>query len=123
MFTSYTSEQVMTSDGNIYLLQYGSYISKEVMEENTKKLDDYFVYLEDDKYYVFLGAYTKIENASKVSKILEMNNLYTYIKNDYLGSSEVIKEIENLEKGMMEEDDNQKILEINHKILEILKKI
>lgn len=113
----------MTSDGNIYLLQYGSYISKNIMEENIKKLDDYFVYEEDNKYYVFLGAYTKLDNANKVSKILEKNNLYTYIKNDYLGNSDVISEIEKLEIKIMEEDDHNKILKINKEILEILKKI
>ena len=112
----------MSSDGNLYLLQYGSYISRDVMEENVKKLDDYFMYEDDDKYYVFLGAYTDLSIAKKVSKILDNKGIYTYIKNDYLGNSEVISKINTLEKSITEEDDEEKINEINKKIIEILKK-
>lgn len=113
----------MTSDGNLYMLQYGSYISKDVMEENVKKLNNYLVYEEDMKYYVFLGAYTDLSIAQKVSKIFENQGLYTYIKNDYLGNSEVIKRISELEKNIFEEEDNVKISAINNKILDILKNI
>ena len=123
MFSSYKNEQVMSSDGNLYLLQYGSYISRDVMEENVKKLDDYFMYEDDDKYYVFLGAYTDLSIAKKVSKILDNKGIYTYIKNDYLGNSEVISKINTLEKNIIMEDDEEKINEINQKIIEILKKL
>ena len=122
MFSSYKNEQVMSSDGNLYLLQYGSYINYDVMEENVKKLDDYLVYELDEKYYVFLGAYTDLTIANKVSKILENKGIYTYIKNDYLGNSDAIGKIRNLEKSIQEEEDYEKIILTNRKILEILKK-
>lgn len=123
MFSSYETTQVMTSDGNLYLLQYGSYISRDVMEENVKKLDDYLTYETDNKYYVFLGAYTDLSIAKKVSKIFENKGLFTYIKNDYLGNSDVISKISSLEKSITMEDDEEKINEINRKIIEILKKL
>lgn len=121
MFTEYHNEKVMTMDGNIYLLQYGSYISKNVMEENVKKLDYYITYEEDGKYYVFIGAYINLENARKVSKIYEDRGIYTYIKNDYIGNSDIINKISKLEVKLENEDNIDKIYEVNKKILEILK--
>ena len=82
VFTTYEVEQVMTSSGNIYLLQYGSYINKDVMKENIKELEDYIVYEHDNKYYVHLGAFTNIDTARKMQKYFEDINIYTYIKND-----------------------------------------
>ncbi len=119
MFSSYKNETVMTMDCNIYLVQYGSYINKEVMMDNLDKLEDYITYEEDNKYYIFLGAYTDILNANRLKQILEEENIYTYIKNDYIGNSEVINKIKDLEKIINEEN----ILDINKKIIEILKNI
>lgn len=110
----------MTMDGNIYLLQYGSYINPYVLEENVKKLDNYISYEEDGKYYVFLGGFTNLENAKKVSKILKDENIFTYIKNDYIGNSEIIRKVNEWEKNIQEEEDSNKILEINNQILKVL---
>ena len=121
LFTTYKTEQVMTSSGNIYLLQYGTYISEEVMNENIKKLDDYIIYNHDNKYYVYIGAYFNIETANKMKKYFENENIYTYIKNDYIFDSEVIENIKRLDKEILNEDNLNKIKENNIKILNILK--
>lgn len=123
MFTTYYNEKTLSSYGNVYLLQYGSYINKNVMEENIKKLDNYISYEDDGKYYVFLGMYTNLENAKKVSKIFEDKNIYTFIKNDYIDNNEIINKITNLEKNITEEEDANKIDEINNKILDEVESI
>lgn len=123
MFSSYQNEQVLSSDGNIYLLQYGSYINQNVMNENIKKLDNYISYEDDGKYYVFLGCFTDLSNAKKMYKIFENKNIYTYIKNDYLGNSEVVNKIKDLEKDIMESDDIKEISNINDEILNLLKNV
>ena len=105
----------MSVDGNIYILQYGSYISRNVMEENVKKLDKYLVIEEDDKYYVYLGIFTKKENALKMQEIYKNINIYTYLKNDYIGDERIIERIENVEKSS---DDLEKITK---KIMDELK--
>ena len=110
----------MNMDGNIYFLQYGSFISYDVMRDNIEKLDDYVIYEEDGKYYVYLGAYTSLENAIKVQSNFENKGIYTYIKNDYLGNSALFKEIEKLDNDALMEEN--KIMDINQKILSILKK-
>ena len=121
LFTTYETEQVMTSSGNIYLLQYGSYINKEIMNENIKRLNEYIVIKQDDKYYVYIGAYINIDTAKKMQKYYENDNIYTYLKNDYLGNPEIIDEISELDKKILDSDNYEDIISNNKKILNILK--
>lgn len=109
----------MTMDGNVYLLQYGSYINKDVMNDNLDKLNDYITYELDNKYYIFLGCFTNLVHANNLKKILEEENIYTYIKNDYIGDSNIINKIKEYEDDI---NDNN-IKDINKKILELLKKM
>ncbi len=120
LFSTYQQEQVMTMDGNIYLLQYGSYINEEVMKENIKKLDNYIVVEEDEKYYVYVGAFINLDNAYKMQEKLKNNNIYTYIKNDYLDLN-IIDKIKKIENKNIESDKD--LLRVNTEILNILKKI
>ena len=122
MFTSYTEEKVMTSDGNIYLLQYGTFINKDVMMDNIKKLDNYLIYELDDKYYVHLGVFTKYDTALKMQKIFEQDNIYTYLKNDYLSNMDLINQINELDEEIFNEKNVNKIKNINNEILNIVKK-
>ena len=118
IFSSYESEQVMISSGNIYLLQYGSYISKEVMNENIKGLDDYIIYEEDNKYYVHIGAYTNIDTARKMQKYFENLNVHTYIKNDYLSDMKIIDQITELDNQILNEHAKRR--DQNHIVYSIL---
>ena len=111
----------MTSNGNIYLLQYGSYISEDVMNENIKKLDNYITYYYDDKYYVHIGAYFNLDTAKKMQKFFENENIYTYIKNDYLGNSEIIDKIIELDNKIFNDDNYETIVDNNNEILDLLK--
>lgn len=121
MFNSYESEKVMESMGNIYLLQYGSYVNKQVMNEMVKNLDDYVIYQNDNKYYVYLGAYINLETARKMQKIYYEKNIHTYIKNDFISNTDLISKLTDLDNEILEEDDNKKIIEINEEILKLLK--
>lgn len=122
MFTTYKDEKVMTMDGNLYLLQYGSYISRDVMEENIKKLDNYLIYEEDNKYYVFVGAYTNLENAYNMQKEMEERGIFTYLKNDYYGNSDKLSKVEELERKLIETENYEEKEKLNKEILEILKR-
>ena len=122
MFTTYENEKVMTSDGNLYLLQYGSYINHDVLMENIKKLDNYLIYEMEDKYYVYIGAFTDLENARDMQKKYENKGIYTYLKNDYYGNSKLINQIKDYESKFKEANDSEKE-EITKKILNLLKTI
>ena len=111
----------MSSSGNIYLLQYGSYLNKEVMNESIKKLDNYLTYEIDDKYYVYVGAYINLDTARKMQKYFENENIYTYIKNDYISDSKVINIIDEIDKEILDEENHNVINEKNKEILNILK--
>jgi len=60
IFNSYETETVMSSDGSIYMLQYGAYTNESILKENIKKLnnDSYIVEQSDDNYYVYFGVTT-----------------------------------------------------------------
>ena len=111
----------MISNGNIYLLQYASFINKDIMNENIKKLDNYIIYEHDDKYYVHLGVYYSLDTARKMQKYFENKDIYTYIKNDYITDETIINKIKEIDKDILNEEDNNKIIELNKKILNILK--
>ena len=118
LFSTYSNEQEMILDGNIYFLQYAIFTKEDVLDDVTSKLDNYFINMEDGKYYVYLGAYTSISNALKYQKILEDEKIYTYLKNDYLNNG-LEDEIKKLDKEMKKTDNVQKIKEINNKIIEL----
>lgn len=111
----------MTSNGNLYMLQYASFINKDIMNENIKKIKDYVIYEVDDKYYVYLGAYTNLETAKRMQKHFENESIYTYIKNDYMSDNTKILKIKDIDDKILDEKDNKKIIELNKKILNILK--
>ena len=111
----------MISSGNIYLLQYASFINKDVMNENIKKLDNYIIYENEDKYYVYLGAYHNLDTARKMQVYFENKDIYTYIKNDYITNDTIINKIKEIDNNILNEKDNNKIIELNKKILNILK--
>ena len=121
MFSTYKVESAMISNGNIYLLQYASFINKDIMNENIKKLENYIIYEHDDKYYVHLGAYYSLDTARKMQKYFENKDIYTYIKNDYITDETIINKIKEIDKDILNEEDNNKIIELNKKILNILK--
>jgi len=121
LISSYQEETVMKSEGNVYLLQYGIYTTKEVLNENIKKLTDYIVYENDNKYYVYLGIFVNYENAYKVSELLENSNIYTYIKNDYLGDSNLIKKLNILDEKMTNLKKEHEIKSLNREMLDLYK--
>ena len=121
LISSYQEEMVMKSEGNVYLLQYGIYTTKEVLNENIKKLTDYIVYEKDNKYYVYLGIFVNYENAYKVSELLENSNIYTYIKNDYLGDSNLIKKLNILDEKMTNLKKEHEIKSLNREMLDLYK--
>lgn len=107
IFDSYEAEEVMTSDGNVYMLQYGAYTDKSVMNENIKNLDKdiYITVYENEIYYVYLGITTNYDNALNLKKIYDDMDIFLYIKDNYLGNSQLIEKIKKLDNLMRNEKD------------------
>lgn len=113
IFDSYETEAVMSSDGSVFMLQYGAYTNKEVMDENIKNLDSssYIVSFVNDIYYVYFGITTNYYNALNISKIYKKQDIFLYIKENYIGKSSVISEIKKIDSLMKDETNNEKVLE------------
>ena len=111
----------MTMDGNIYYLQYGSYISKDILNESVSHLSNYYISEEEGKYYVYVGMFTNYENALRYSELLENDNIYTFIKNDYLTDSSLINDIKKLDESFIKEENTSKLKKINDEILNLFK--
>ena len=108
LFKNYKGIEYVNEDGNIYYLQYGVYTNKESAIENTKNLNNNYVIREiDDKYYVYLGVTENYDLAIKLQKYYKNQNIYTYIRSDYVENSETLdklKEYDNKIKDTKEEE-------------------
>lgn len=108
IFKNYKVEEVMTSDGNIYMLQYGAYTTEFSLNEGIKKLKDidYYTVFLNNVYYVYLGITTNYDIALQIQKYYDQNNIYLYIKENYLGSNELIKEIKEIDNLILQDDNS-----------------
>ena len=119
IFSSYKTEEVMASYGNVYMLQYGAYTEKEVLEESIKKLekDSYIVVLENNIYYLYLGITTDYFNALNIQKIYDNKNIFLYIKQHYIGNSLLINEIKKSDDLIKNFGSSKEIIDEQKKIL------
>jgi len=112
IFDSYETEQVMTSNSNVYMLQYGAYTSKSVMNENIKDLDKdiYITVFQNSVYYVYLGITTNYDNALRIKKIYDEKGIFLYIKDNYVGNSQFVNRIKELDYLIESEKDDFNII-------------
>lgn len=102
---------------NSYLLQVGVYNDKETLDKALKKLNDYIVKEEDNKYYVYIGVTTSKENANKIKNAYKDQDLDIYIKEGNIDNVEFMSNLEQFDillDGVSKETD---ILSINEVIL------
>ena len=90
IYGNYKGIEYIENDGNIYYVQYGVYTSNEAALENTSNLDNYIIQENDDKYYVYLGVTTSLNNALKIQEYYKEKDIYTYIRDDYVKNSETL---------------------------------
>ncbi len=123
IFDSYETQTVMASDGSVYMLQYGAYVSESVMKESVKNLDKkiYVTENENDVYYVYLGFTTNYYNAMHLVEIYKEQGIHLYIKEKYLGNSNLINKIKEIDNLMKDEEDLDLIMEYVIKVLNLYK--
>lgn len=124
IFDSYETETVMTSDGNVYMLQYGAYTSESVMQENVKNLDKnaYIVVIQEKVYYVYLAITTNYYNALNIKEHYNDEDIFLYIKENYLGNSELINKIKNIDNLLKDESNREDIFYYAKESLNLYKK-
>lgn len=115
VFKQYAKDDYTFSDtNNIYYLQCGVYTDIESIEETKYKT---VTVLEDNKYYVYLGMTTKLDNAKKIKEKYEDNNLDIYIKEGYTSNSEFISNLEQYDILLDSADTKDEINNILETIL------
>lgn len=112
LFSSYEDKQVMISSGNVYLLQYGAYTNKELFNEINNTLEDTITFTINNNYYINLGVTTNYDIALKLKKIYEKENIYLYIKTNYLGNTDIIDKITQNDYKILNSKNDQEIKEL-----------
>ena len=92
-YQNYKGKEYINSDGNIYYIQYGVYTNEETAISNSKNLKYYYLKEKDDKYYVFLGMTADYGLALELQKKYLEDNIYTYIRSDYVENSEELEKL------------------------------
>lgn len=91
IFSEYKDSQTVYGEsGIIYFLQYGVYTNKEHEKINASK---YLEVKENDKYYIYIGMTTSLENAEKIKRTYKDKGIELYIKSDYVSNKEFVSEL------------------------------
>ena len=118
IFKNYNENQYLSSDGNIYYIQYGVYNSKDVALSNASKLTNYIIKELDEKYYIYLGVTTSLDNALKIQNLYSDKDIYTYIKADYVKNSETLEKLKEYDDLINEKVSETEIESVIKEIFE-----
>lgn len=100
-----------------YFIQEGVYSSEEIMNENTKDLETKIVEYKDNKYYVYLGITTDLENVNKIKNIYEDNNYRLYVKEVNLSNQEFFNNVSQFDILIKNTNKDEEILTIEEVVL------
>jgi len=116
-YRQYEKEQNINQEYNTYLLQLGVYSSNDELEKNIKDLQNYLVIERNNKFYVYLGISTKLDNAEKVQNVLSSNNIDVSIKRSVINDIEFISNLEQYDILLDNASNEDDIMSINEVIL------
>lgn len=90
VYERYQKEVYEEDAGNIYFLQQGVYTNTNSIQ-NIKA--SYITVKQDKKYYTYVGMSTSKENAQKIQKYYEKQNIPVYIKSVPVQNQEFLSEL------------------------------
>lgn len=68
-------------NNDFYLLQLGTYDSKEIMQRDTRDINPKVYEIKNNKYYVYVGVSSNINNINKLKDIYENQEVTTKVIN------------------------------------------
>lgn len=116
-YRQYEKEQNLDSEYNTYLLQLGIYNSREELENKTRDIENYLVIERDNKFYVYLGISTKIDNAEKIQDVFSSNDINVSIKKSVINDIEFMSNLEQFDILLDSASNDDDIMSINEVIL------
>lgn len=125
MFSSYkkATENILAASNtteNVYMLLYGSYNSKEKIDN--LKLDDYILVHDNNFYEVYVGVSLSLENAKRIKDVYKELGNIIYIREEVINNFEFIQYISSYENDFSNLSNN-KILEIEKNIMKKYKEL
>ncbi len=100
----------------LYFLREGVYSNKEIMEENTKKLDPKLVLKEDGKYYVYVGITSNEKIVEKIKKIYSDMDIDIYKKEKGVDDENFVSNVKQFD-SMILSSDKDEMLSIEEVVL------
>lgn len=110
-----TKEAFKNTNENVYLIQYGVYSSNESMIENTKKLKNYFYYVENNEYHVIIGITKDRDLIDKIKKVQEVDNIYE--KKVVINKYEFLESLKQYDNLIKNTEDKNTILTAEKQVL------
>ena len=116
-YNDFKGVKVSGTGEKLFFIQYGVFSSLESLEDNTITLQNY-VYNEDNNlYYVYVGITKLEENAKKIVDYYKKNGNETIIKEFEVINKKFISDLENYDKVLKETDDDTVIASIINQTL------
>lgn len=109
--------QTFSESNEFYLLQEGIYSNKDSMQKDTRDISPKIYEVKDDKYYVYVGITSKIENANKIKDIYIKDGININIKKIKIKDEEFINSINQFDILIENTDNKEEILTIEEVVL------
>ena len=116
-YDDYKGIGVSSSTEELYFIQYGVFSNKESLEENTISLGNYIYNVEDDKYYVFIGITAIEDNAKKISDYYKTLGYETIIKKYQISNKDFIEQLKTYDEVIKETQDKTALSSVINQVL------
>lgn len=119
IYFKYNKEENITKE--YYILQVGAYSNYDNVVKNTRDLENYIVYEENNLYKIFIGITSDTEIYNKLVTTYA-SNLSTFKKTVKINNEEIENKINNFDKVIKNTDDKTNLNIIIKEELKILEK-
>lgn len=102
-------------NNDFYLLQLGTYDTKEIMQRDTRDINPKVYEVKNDKYYVYVGISSNMNNLNKIKDIYKDEELTTKVIN--IKNEEFINNLRQFDILIDNTDDKDEILTIEEVVL------
>lgn len=110
-------EDVFLDSNNLFFLQQGVYSNLDTLKKNCKKLEQYTIVEEDNKYYVYIGVTSSQNIANKVQTYFKEEGVDVYIKELNVHNETFINEVEQYDVLL---DSSNTLKEVNSVMKSVL---
>ena len=102
-------------NNDFYLLQLGTYDTKEIMQRDTRDINPKVYEVKNDKYYVYVGISSNMNNLNKIKDIYKDEELTTKVIN--IKDEEFINNLRQFDILIDNTNDKDEILTIEEVVL------